>query len=102
MALTYPQIKRLAVDLIDDFSKFDIVASYGTTFTAKTKLDDIEITAPIRAVMIVRVNKVISEKAGTAWRDVRPVDTVKCTTIGDFLKLLCRNAGVAILPGEPK
>jgi hypothetical protein len=102
--ISYPKLKKLSIDLVDDFFDGDLFAHYGPgeTYSSKTKLDDIEVSAAKRAVMISRVNKVFAPEVGAGWRDVRPVDTVKCSTIGDFIKLMCKHAGLGIPVGEPK
>jgi hypothetical protein len=102
--ITYPKLKRLAIDIVDDFFNGDLLLNYGPgeAYSSKTKLDDITVTAPKRAMMIDRVNRVFAEAAGKNWRDVRPVDTVKCTTIGDFIKLMCKHSGIGMPAGEPK
>jgi hypothetical protein len=105
--VSYAKLKKLAVDVVDDFTKLDIVAGYfpsmGQTakFNAKTKLDTIEITAPVRSVMPPRVNKVMAKEFGDDWSDVSAFETVKLSTIGDLIKLCAKHAQETIPAGEP-
>ena len=100
--MAYTKLKKLAVDVIDDFTDLDILAHYGDTYNAKTLLDNIQITAPVRSVMSPRVNKVFAKANGSTWKGIRPVDSVKCKTIGDFIKLVAKNAQETVPAGEPQ
>ena len=37
--MSYAEAKSLAIDLVDDFTKQDVVALYGTKFKAATKFE---------------------------------------------------------------
>jgi hypothetical protein len=100
--MSYPVLKKLAIDLVDDFTALDIAINYGQQYSATTKLDTINITAPVKSVMPPRTNKVMGEKYTNDWKLVRDIDIVKCKTIGDFIKLLAKNAKVLLADGEPK
>jgi len=99
--MNYVQAKALAIDVIDDFTKLDVQSGYGTKYKAATKLDAVGIVDVIRAVMPHRTNKVFSN-ASTKWSNVGSIDLVQCSTIGDFIKLVCGHAFIAIPAGEPK
>jgi hypothetical protein len=100
--MSYPTLKKIAIDTIDDLTGDEVLDGYGIQYTAKTLLDDIQITAPVRAVMPPLVNKKFRAAYTQDWKVVRPIDTVKCQTIGDFIKLVAKNAGEVIPDGEPK
>lgn len=99
--MTYVKLKKMAIDAIDDFTDFEIIANYGDTYDAKTLLDNIQITAPVRSVMSPRLNKVFSKVYGNAWAGIRPIDSVKCKTIGDIIKLVAKNSKETVPAGEP-
>lgn len=101
--MSYPQMKVHAINLLDVRRK-GLLSNYGpgAQYNANTKLDSINVTAPVRAVIISTINDVLRKAVGSDWRDVRPVDTVKCATIGDFIKLVCNQAGIAMPEGEPR
>ncbi len=105
--MAYDTLKKLAVDVVDDFSSMDIAAGYfpprngAARYNAKTKLDTIELTAPVRSVMPPRINKVMAKAYGSAWSDVSAYETVKLASIGDTIKLCAKHAGEAIPSGEP-
>lgn len=103
MTMSYPQMKVHAINLLDVRRK-GLLSNYGpgAEYNANTRLDSINVTAPVRAVIITTVNDVLRKAVGSDWRDVRPVETVKCTTIGDFVKLVCNQAGIAMPDGEPR
>ncbi len=100
ISMNYKTAKKLAIEIVDDFSPLDITQNYGSAFDAKTLLDDIGLPAPVRAAMPPRTNKVFDALA-KPWKLVGSVDCVKCTTIGAYIKLCCKNASVAIPAGEP-
>ena len=105
--MSYGVLKKAAVDVVDDFSSKDIKAAYFPSagnmqkYSAKTKLESIELTAPVRSVMPPRVNKVFSKLYGKKWADVSAFETVKPKTIGDFIKLCAEHAGEKLPDGEP-
>lgn len=105
--MAYNKLKALAVDIVDDFSKLNIAAGYFSgagvpaAFNAKTKLDAIELTAPVRSVMPPRINKVMAKAYGDQWTDVSPFETVKLVTIGDAIKLCAKHSGEVVPAGEP-
>lgn len=105
--MAYAKLKQLAVDLIDDFSDLDIKIGYfpppgeAAKYNAKSKLDAVQITAPVRSVMPPRVNKVLAKAYGGDWSDVSAFETVKVTTMGDFIKLCAKHAGETLPQGEP-
>jgi hypothetical protein len=99
--MNYTSAKGNAIDVVDDFTKLDVVANYGGKFTAKTKLDSIGIPDVVRAVMPPRTNKVF-RKLVQPWVNVGTVELVQCSSIGDFIKLVCGKAGISIPMGEPK
>lgn len=100
--LTYAQLKLSVIDVVDDFAKKDDVrAGYGSKYSAKTKLDKIGVTEPVRAVMPKRFNKVMRDLAGTAWRPVGSIDLVSMETIADMISIACGQSGVLLPQGEP-
>lgn len=98
--MRYSEAKAKAIDIVDDFSKLDITANYGTRFNAKSTLDSVEVYSAIRAAMPHRTNKIFGDGV-KKWKNVGSVDCVRCTTIAAFIKLVCRNAGIDIPDGEP-
>jgi hypothetical protein len=100
--MSYQKLKELAIETIDDFSDLDIAAEYGTNYSAKTKLNSIFITEPVRSIMPPRVNKVFFAEYQGKWKGVRAIDTLKCESISDFIKLVAKNSGETVPDGEPK
>lgn len=101
--VTYAKLKRSVIDVIDDFAKKDDIGkNYGSKYSAKTKLDTIGVTAPVRAVMPKRFNKVMRNLVGTAWRPVGSIDLVATDKISDMISIACGQSGVALPQGEPK
>jgi|SRR3990172_8557544 len=99
---TYADLKDKVVDVIDDFAKKDEVkAGYGSKYTAKTKLDDIGVTEPVRAVMPKRFNKVMRDLVGATWQPVGPIDLVPKETIADMVSIACGQSGILLPQGEP-
>lgn len=96
-------MKVHAINLLDVRRK-GLLSNYGpgAQYNANTRLDSIKVTAPVRAVIITTINDVLRKAVGSDWQDVRQVDTVKCTNIGDFIKLVCNHAGTAMPDGEPR
>jgi hypothetical protein len=105
--MAYRTLKRVAIDVIDDFSDLDVNGGYfppqGTSarYTAKTKLDSVKVTTPVRSVMPPKFNKEFSKLYGSAWSDVSAFETVKLKTIGDAIKLCAEHAGETVPTGEP-
>lgn len=99
--MSYQRLKELALQTIDRFSDYDIVLNYGTTYNANSKLDSIKVTAPYRAIMPPRVNEVFYAEYPDNWKGVRSIDTQKCESIGDFIKLIAKCSKVDIPNGEP-
>jgi hypothetical protein len=98
--MSYAKAKKLAIDLVDDFSKLDVVQDYGSKYKASTKFDKLGISAPVAASMPHRVNKVL--KANYHYTtNVGSLDMVGVGTIGDFILLFCDHAGEQIPVGEP-
>lgn len=97
----YPAAESLAVELVDDFTELDIASGWGSTYKAATKLDDIGISSPLRAMMPPRANKVLAANYAR-HKPVGSTDTVKADTIGAFIKLFCRKARVTVPWGFPK
>jgi hypothetical protein len=98
--MTYSEAKDLAIDLVDDFTKFDVAKDYGKKFDARTKFEKLGISAPIAATMPHRVNKVLRAKYSDA-ANIGALDMVNVGTIGDFIQLFCDHAGQAVPKGEP-
>lgn len=100
--VTYVELKNNVIDVVDDFAKMDDVkAGYGSKYTAKTKLDKLGITEPVRAVMPKRFNKVMRELVGAAWKPVGSIDLVPTGTIADVIKLACGQSAIPLPQGEP-
>lgn len=98
--MNYPSAKKTILDIIDDAAtEIDVLAGYGDKFTAKTTLAKIKITEGSKAMMPKRINKAFAE---ANWKRVGPLDTVKCQTIGDMIKLVCTRGQIALPTGEPK
>lgn len=99
---SYSKIKTTIIDLIDDEAiNHDVLAQYGAEYEASTKLDDIGVTAPIRAGMPKGVNKAMRLLVGGSWKAVGPIDLVQLQTIGDFILLVCGQSGISCPAGEP-
>jgi len=101
MAASYGTVKKAVVDVVDDFTKLDIGAGYGTKYSAKTKLDKIDVVSAKLAVMPPRFNKVMGKLIGNGWKNVGPIDTVSCVSIGDVISLACEKGSITIPAGEP-
>jgi hypothetical protein len=105
--MAYKTLKNLVVDIVDDFTADDVNAGYfplpgiKPKYTAKTKLDSIKVTTPVRSVMPPKLNKELSKRYGSSWSDVSASETVKLKTIGDAIKLCAQHAGETIPDGEP-
>lgn len=105
--MTYKTLKTHAVGVVDDFTDRDIVKGYfppdggARNYTGKTKLDAIQVTAPVRSVMPPRTNKVFAKLYGNKWSDVSAYETVKLKTIGEFITLCASHAGEKLPDGEP-
>ena len=82
MAATYASVKKATIDVIDDFSKLDVSADYGTKHSAKTKLEKLGLSQPVLAVMPPRFNKSLRAVTGSAWQPVGAIDLVALATIG--------------------
>ena len=98
---SYTAVKKAVIDVVDDFSQLDIVAGYGSTYSAKTKLEKIGLSSPVLAVMPPRFNKRLGALVGTTWRNVAPSTLVGKTTIGDLILLACGQSGTVVPFGEP-
>lgn len=103
----YAEVKAAVIDLVDDFTKKDVANNYKpkglSLYTAQTGLADLGINEPVLAVMYVRFNKVLSSPhlCGSKWKPVGSLDLVEMESIGDLIKLACRQGGVAVSLGEP-
>lgn len=100
--VTYKQLKTAAIDVIDDYSDFNVMANYGGKYTAKTKLTTLGIGSALMAFMAKPLNKRMRDLMGEQWRGVGPADLQSINTIGKMIVLCCGQAGVAIEKGEPK
>jgi hypothetical protein len=98
--MTYLAAKGLAIDLVDDFTNFDVAEQYGKKFRASTKLERLGISAPIAAAMPARVNKVLRANYPAASH-IGTLDMVRVGTIGDFVLLFCDHAAEEVPEGEP-
>ena len=98
----FAELKEAVIDVIDDFAKKDDVkGGYGSKYSAKTKLDKIGVTEPVRAVMPKRFNKVMRELVGTTWKPIGSIDLVPKETIADMITIACGQSGVLLPQGEP-
>lgn len=98
--MTYANAKNLAIDLVDDFTKGDVVKEYGKKYKASTKFDKLGISPPVAASMPTRVNKVLTANYPAA-SNIGSLDMVGVGTIGDFILLFCDHAGEPVPVGEP-
>lgn len=103
MTMSYPKMKVCAINLLDVRNR-GLLSDYGSKakYDANTRLDSINVTAPVRAVIVSTVNDRLRKAVGSGWRDIRPIDMDKCATIGDFIKLVCTHGGIAMHDGEPR
>lgn len=100
--VSYSKLKKVVIDFIDSqATNYDVLAGYGKDFNAGTLLDEIGVTAPVRAHMPKGFNKVMRNLVGDIWQDVGPLDLVQMDTIGDFITLACGQSGIALPAGEP-
>jgi hypothetical protein len=100
--VTYVELKAKVIEVLDDFAKKDeVIAGYGTKYTAKSKLDELGITEPVRAVMPKRFNKDMRKLVGSAWKAVGPTILAEKETIGDIITLACGQSAVPLPQGEP-
>lgn len=101
--VAYADLKNKVIEVIDDFARDDdVMAGYGSKFSAKTKLDKIGVTEPVRAVMPKRFNKVMRDLVGASWQPIGSIDLVPKETIADMITLACGQSGVLLPQGEPK
>lgn len=98
--MSYTKAKSLAIDLVDDFTKQDVAALYGTKFKAATKFEKLGISPPIAAAMPVRINKVMKANY-TNGKNIGALDMAGVGTIGDFITLFCACAQEPVPVGEP-
>jgi hypothetical protein len=103
MKLSYPQAKVEMLEVIDDFaSLIDVMAGYGSPgrYNARTRLSEIGLDEPVRAMMHKRVNKTFAKITG--WKNVEPEEIMGCEVIGDLVVLVCLHGDISIPGGEPK
>ncbi|OEY92165.1 hypothetical protein BJD20_09685 [Acinetobacter proteolyticus] len=101
--VSYHILKKKVIDLIDDqATKYDVLLGYGSNFSANTSLDEIGVTAPVRAHMPKSFNKAMKNLVGDTWQDVGTITLVQMDTIGDFILLACGQSGIPRPAGEPK
>ena len=101
--LSYPQAKVEMLEVIDDFaSHVDVMAGYGSPgrYNARTKLSEIGLDDPVRAIMHKRVNKAFAKIAG--WKNIEPEEIMGCEVIGDLVILVCLHGDISIPAGEPR
>ncbi|MEY3296730.1 MAG: hypothetical protein RLZZ451_2778 [Pseudomonadota bacterium] len=102
---SYTKVKAAVIDVVDDFTKKDVVANYkpagAATFSAKTKLATLAINETILASMAIRFNKSLSKVVGSGWTEVGAFDLVQKSTIGDLILLACAASGTKVPAGEP-
>lgn len=100
----YSVLKDAVIDVIDDFTKKDVIANYkplgNGTFSAKSKLIMLAINETMLAAMVIRYNKALSRVCGASWRDVGAFDLVQKSSIGDLILLACAASGTQVPPGE--
>jgi len=101
MATSYAKVKDLVIDLIDDCSDFDIVAGYGSKYSAKTKLTTLGISNMLKAFLCKPLNKRMRELVGNSWRRVGPADLAPIATIGKLIERTCGQGGIPLPAGEP-
>jgi hypothetical protein len=101
MAVTYALVKKAAIEVIDDFSKLDVSAEYGTKYNGKTKLEKLGLSGPVLAVMPPRFNKSLRAVTGSSWHPVGAIDLVALKTIGDAILLACGQSSTIVPEGEP-
>jgi hypothetical protein len=101
----YVKVKAAVIDVVDDFTRKDVVANYkpaGTAmFSAKTKLSTLAINETILASMVFRFNKSLRKVCGSNWTEVGAFTLVQKTTIGELISLACAASGTQIPSGEP-
>lgn len=102
---SYSAVKTAVIDVVDDFTKKDVVANYkpngAATYSAKTRLITLAINETMLAAMVVRFNKAMGKVCGAGWKDVGVFDIVKQTTIGDLIWLACAASNTTVPAGEP-
>ena len=102
MPIYYYDLKKEIINLIDDESvNYDVVEGYGKDFNKNTLLNDIGLTPSVRAGMPKKLNKLMRKLIGNSWRIVGPIDLIEISTIGDFIRLVCGQSGIALPAGEP-
>ena len=101
----YAAVKAAVIDVIDDFTKKDVLANYKpkgqATYNAKTKLVSLAINETTLAAMETRFNKALSKVCGVGWKNVGAFDMVKQATIGDLIWLACAASNTRVPAGEP-
>lgn len=100
--MSYERLKEIAIKTIEDFSDLNIFSEYGKVYNAKTKLDSIFITAQVRSKMPPQINKLFYAEYKDNWKGVRPIEILKCESIGEFIKLVAKTSKEIVPDGEPK
>ena len=90
-----------AVEVVDCFTDLEIAVGWGSTYKSATRMDDIGIAATVRAVMPPRTNKVLRKNYDPYTR-VGSLQVMRIETIGAFVKLFCKCAGVRVPDGRPR
>ncbi len=99
--IEFADVKLHALEILDPVTQENLVAQYGTKFSAKSKLFlDLGIPPERMAVMAPKVNQELKRYPGSL--NVTSSALSVLGTVGDFVSLFSRAAGVAIPPGEPK
>lgn len=102
---SYSAVKTAVIDVVDDFTRKDVVANYRpkgkSTYSAGTKLSTLAINETMLAAMALRFNKSLGKTCGASWGGVGAFDLVKAVTIGDLIWLACAVSGTKVPAGEP-
>ena len=99
--MNYKKLKEAAINVIDDYSDFDVLANYGGKYSAKTKLATLGIGTAMMGFICKPLNKRMRELLGAKWQRVGPADLHGINTIGKMIVLCCGQAGVPLPNGEP-
>lgn len=101
MSAVYSVVKQLCITVVQGYTNIDLVDHYGSIFTAKTKLADLGITPMVTPAMCNRTNSTFAPAIGSPWHAVGPLDTGGCSTIGDYISLVCHHGAITLPPVEP-
>ena len=99
--MSYDDVKKEVISVIDEFTKEDLVDHYGSIFNAQTKLGALRIPPQVRGWMSRPLNKRLAKRLGRPIRNIGMIDLQGTKSVGDVIVLACSRSNTNIPPGEP-